>query len=224
MTTDHINEFLGSVDLSKYRNKYARIKLVELDMPRNIQAIQHLYDEYWVRRSDYNTFENFYEIYATDLKSELEEFRRKMMFSNETFYRGLPARIYRTWASLLTQIQGGYVAEDVYGPNSVEMSAPLDYKGIDMRINDGGKIINVQIKKVSVSREVRAPWHGLKYGERIINITYEVPSCTPLTSKGKPRVPFVRWQNAWQKKLQRLDNGFIIFMPEMFSRESITIP
>ena len=40
--------------------------------------------------------------------------------------------MYRTWASLLTQIQGGFVANSIY--KKVLMSADLDYSGIDMQI------------------------------------------------------------------------------------------
>ena len=69
----------------------------------------------------------------------------------------MPARIYRTWASLLTQIQGGYVAATMY--RRVDMSADLDYAGIDMRIVvDDAQSINVQVKKETMSREVRALW------------------------------------------------------------------
>lgn len=221
---EKFNRYLSGIDLQMYRAKYARIKLVELDMPRNIRPIPFLYREYWERRENYPTFENFYATYAEELESQLENFRRETMFSVETFCRGLPARVYRTWASLLTQIQGGYVAEDIYGRGNVEMSAELDYRGIDMRITDDDKVINIQIKKETMSREVRAPWHGLKRGTKIVNIIYEVPNCEPLTSKGKPRVPFVRWRDAWQEKLQRLDNGFIIFRPAMFARENTMIP
>ena len=84
------------------------------------------------------------------------------MFSVETFYRGLPARIYRTWASLLTQIQGGYAAEEIYGEKNVVMSAELDYQGIDMKFIYKKEEINIQIKKETLSREVRMPWQFTK--------------------------------------------------------------
>lgn len=219
-----INDFLGGVDLAFYRDKYARIKLVELDMPRPIQPIAFLYREYWQRREGYPSFEEFYGMYSAELEAELEEFRRAAMFSRETFYRGLPARIYRTWASLLTQIQGGYAAEEVYGGGNVEMSAPLDYSGIDMRIKDGERIINIQIKKETMSREVRAAWHGLKKGVPIVNLMYAVPGCDRLNRKGEERIPFRRWREKWQGKLAYLDNGFIVFLPGMFARENITVP
>ena len=215
------NDFLAQVDLEKYRNKYSKIKLVELDLPRNIQAIKLLYKYYWddFRLLDYD---EFYSFYMKGLASELEQFRKEQMFSEETFYRGLPARIYRTWAALLTQIQGGYVAGSVY--DKVEMSASLDYSGIDMRIYPSlkdEKYINIQIKKDTVSREVRKPWVGLKRGEPITHIYYKVPNCSPLTPTGKVSKPYKDWETEWSNKLKRLENGFIIFLPGIFALEAL---
>ncbi len=50
------------------------------------------------------------------------------------FYKGLPARIYRTWASIITQIHAGYVAESVFGKNTVTMSCEFDHKGADFQV------------------------------------------------------------------------------------------
>ena len=219
-----MNTFLAGVDLAKYRQKYSHIKLVELDLDRNIQALHHLYREYWERRKDFPSYEKFYGIYSGELKKELENFRKEKMFSKETFYRGLPARIYRTWAALLTQIQGGYAAEKIYGKGNIIMNADLDYRGIDMKIKDGGESINIQIKKETMSREVRTPWQITKRNEKIVMVTYEVPAAAPLTKTGKPSKPFNDWQNKWNGKLKRLDSGFIIFLPEMFSRDDIKTP
>ena len=219
-----INAFLENVNLTKYREKYAHIKLVELDMDRNVQPIRHLYRKYWEQRTDFPSFDEFYNLYSSDLKKELEDFRQEKMFSEETFYRGLPARIYRTWASLLTQIQGGYAAATIYGKNNVEMSADLDYRGIDMRLKDGDKVINIQVKKETKSREVRAPWEKFRKQERIIMVTYAVPGCDPLTPTGKRSKPFHDWQARWDGKLQRMDNGFIVFLPGMFARDYINTP
>ena len=220
----NMNRFLGGVDLAKYREKYAPIKLVELDLPRHIQAIPHLYRAYWERRAGFPSFEKFYDSYAGELQKDLEDFRREKMFSKETFYRGMPARIYRTWASLLTQIQGGYAAEEIYGRGNVEMSAALDYQGIDIRLTDGGEVINVQVKKETMSREVRAPWQHLRRNVKIVTVVYEVPGSRLFLRNGAPNTPFLRWQKKWRGKLARLDNGFIVFLPDMFAREHIQTP
>ena len=218
------NKFLSGIDLVAYRNKYSKIKLVELDLPKNIQAIRLLYDCYW---DNFNLldYDAFYSLYLKQLSKELESFRKEQMFSKETFYRGLPARIYRTWASLLTQIQAGYVAKSMYP--KVEMSADLDYKGIDIRIfidQQKAEYINIQIKKESVSREVRQSWKNIRNQEEITNIHYEVIRHAPLTKTGKICVPYQRWEKKWQNKLKKLDNGFIIFLPEMFALKNIKIP
>ncbi len=222
---EKINGFLSSINLEHYRQKYSHIKLVELDLPRDIQAIHCLYEEYWEKRDGFSGFENFFQTYAGGNREILlENFRREAMFSRETFYRGLPARIYRTWAALLTQIQGGYAAEELYGKGNVSMSAELDYKGIDIQITTTESTYNIQIKKETLSREVRVPWQRMKNGVPIVTIHYEVPGCDPKTSTGKNSVPFQRWMEKWKGRLDRLDNGFIIFRPQMFSPRHITVP
>ena len=40
-------EFLKSVDLAGYRQKYRPIKIVEMDLPKEIQTIALLYKVYW---------------------------------------------------------------------------------------------------------------------------------------------------------------------------------
>ena len=222
---EKMNTFLESIDLKKYRKKYSHIKLVELDLDRNIQALHHLYDEYWTKRDNFPSYDEFYVKYSADLEDKLEAFRLNKMFSYDTFHLGLPARIYRTWASLLTQIQGGYVAEELYGRGNVQMSEPLDRKGIDIQILDGNETFNIQIKKESMSREVRAPRQMTRYNEEIIVVSYEVPGCDPITKKTRqPARPFQRWSDKWRGKLCRLDNGFIIFLPDMFERDNIRVP
>lgn len=218
------NQFLAAVDLAAYHERYARIKLVELDLPREVQSIRHLYREYWNRRRGFPSFDRFYKIYRGELSAEIEAFRDQAQFSEETFERGLPARTYRTWASLLTQIQGGYAAERIYGEGNVEMSADLDYRGIDMRFRVAAEeFINVQIKKESLSREVRQAKPIRKRGVEIVLVTYEVPGCDPKTKTGKDCKPFLRWQEEWSGRLKRLKNGFIIFRPEMFAPENLRI-
>ena len=80
-------------------------------------------------------------------KTEIEKFRQKITMCKDCFYRGLPARIYRTWASIITQIHAGYVAESVFGDGTVAMSAELDHQGADFQVNYKNKILNYQVKK-----------------------------------------------------------------------------
>ena len=221
MNLQKFNEFLGGIDLAEYRRRYSKIKIVELDMPRHIRPMHHLYRECWENCETPPDFDRFYQTYSRDLAQDLEKFRVETMFSDETFRRGLPARIYRTWASLLTQIQGGYVAAEIYGRDNVSMSADLDYQGIDIQIRLPSETLNIQIKKETKSREVRAPWFEPRKNADIIMVPYEVPGCGPLTPTGKTSIPFARWETNWAGKLKRLENDFILFAEEMFSLEHL---
>jgi hypothetical protein len=104
--------FLKSIDLGLYRGKYRPIKLVEMDLPKEIQAIALMYKVYWDRRELLN-YDDFYDEYFNEYRVKIEEFRKKITMCEDCFYRGLKARIYRTWASIITQIHAGYVAESV---------------------------------------------------------------------------------------------------------------
>src|SRR3990167_5419528 len=148
------NKFLKSVDLRAFREKYRPIKLVEMDLPKEIQAIEMLYGVYWDKKK-FLDFEDFYKEYLNSKKTEIESFRQKITMCEDCFYRGLPARIYRTWASIITQIHAGYVAESVFGEGTVAMSAELDHQGADFQVKYRGVIINYQVKKATFSREVR---------------------------------------------------------------------
>jgi hypothetical protein len=214
-------QFLKSVDLKDYREKYRPIKIVEMDMPKQIQAISLLYEVYWNKKR-FISFEDFYEIYLGSLKREIEEFRKKITMCEKCFYRGLPARIYRTWASIITQIHAGYVAELVFGPNSVDMSAELDHKGADFQVKYKNNIFNYQVKKETHSREVRRekisknPIDG-----EFIGINYDVPSDdyfeNPKKKNGEYKSPYLRFKN--NKGLERLSNGFVVFTPHIFEQK-----
>lgn len=210
--------FLESVNLKIYREKYRQIKIVEMDLPKDIQAISLLYEVYW-KQKKFISFEEFYKIYLEKLKDKIEGFRIKTTMCKDCFYRGLPARIYRTWASLITQIHGGYVAEEVFGKDSVNMSVDLDYSGADFQVRYKGKILNYQVKKETMSREVRKEKKvKKKIPGQFIDIFYNVPGAdyfeNPKKKDGEFKVPYLRFIN--DKTLQRLDNGFVIFTKEAF--------
>ena len=220
---ERFEDFLAGIDLESYRNQYRRIKIVELDMPRNVQALAVMYAEYWRRRGNWPDYHAFYETYADGLAAELEAWRIDAQFSSETFYRGLPARIYRTWASLLTQIQGAYVAETIYGAGNVSMSVNEDWRGKDMVIDLGAPgTLPVQIKKRSERAEAQRSTTGRGRNRRpYILVEYAVPSAAPLTKAGNPSKPYTDWQKEWGDRLKRLDNGFIVFRPPMFRLQNL---
>ena len=219
MTTylEKFNEFLKRVKLQEYRKKYSKIKIVEMDLPKNIQAIELLYKVYWDEKK-FLSFEDFYERYLREKKREIEIFRIKTTMCENCFPRGLRARIYRTWAGLITQIHAGYVAESVFGKDSVKMSADLDHQGADIRVDYKGHGLNYQVQKTShagvMSRRPLARKGKLK-GESL-DIKYEVPTCLtdPKTKKGEFRKPYLRFLA--DRRTEAFKNGFVTFTPLAF--------
>ena len=218
---ERFNNFLSSIDMDKLRNKYKHIKIVELDMPENVQCLECAYDEYWNKRRKWPYFPEFYKTYKKSIHQELETWREACSFSEETFYIGLPARIYRTWASLLTQIQGAYVAESIYGKGNVMMGVDIDHSGKDIVINIGNdRWLPIQIKKETWRTDIPGSLSKQKKNEYII-VEYAVPTSGPKTSKGKDSKPFNDWKNEWGDRLERMDNGFIVFKPKMFEKNNL---
>lgn len=189
-----------------------------MDLSKEIQAISLLYKIYWDEKS-FLCFEDFYKEYLNIYKADLENFRQKITMCEKCFYRGLPARTYRTWASIITQIHAGYVAESVFGNDSVSMSEELDHQGADFQVHYLSKILNYQVKKRSFSREVRQEKKsGKKIKGQFVNIKYEVPADdyfkNPKKKNGEYKLPYLRFiQN---KELKRLPNGFVVFTPHAF--------
>ncbi|MBA3047239.1 TaqI family restriction endonuclease [Patescibacteria group bacterium] len=215
---EKFEKFLKLVDLVGYRERYRPIKLVEMDLPKDIQAIEMLYKVYWDNKKFLN-YDDFYKEYLNVYKENIESFRIKITMCKNCFYRGLPARIYRTWASIITQIHAGYVAESVFGENTVDMSAELDHKGADFQVKYRGRVLNYQVKKKSFSREVRQEKKTSNpiVGE-FIDIKYEVPSedyfKNPKKKNGEYKLPYSRFIK--NKELKRFLNGFVVFTPMTF--------
>ncbi len=222
--TANFDKFLKTVDLKSYRKQYSSIKIVEMDLPKSIQAIELLYKVYWDEKK-FLDFDDFYERYIKEKKTEIEKFRQKSTMCEDCFYRGLKARIYRTWAGLITQIHAGYVAEDVFGEGTVSMSALLDSQGADIRVNYRSHFLNYQVKKTSFSGVMSRrplPRKSKLKGEPI-DIKYEVPSVLsdPKTKKGDYRKPYLRFLE--DKRTKAFDNGFVVFTEETFLPKKIEI-
>lgn len=221
MLLKKFNHFLQSVNLNSYREQYRPIKIVEMDLPKGIQAITMLYEVYWNQKK-FLDYDNFYDEYLKKYKREIESFRQKTTMCKKCFYRGLPARIYRTWASIITQIHAGYMAESVFGEGKVSMSAELDHSGADFQVNYKDKILNYQVKKKTFSREVRASKKSKnKIKGEFIDIKYEVPSedyfKNPKKKNGGYKLPYLRFKR--NKELTRFDNGFVVFTPLVFEKK-----
>lgn len=218
ISLEKFNKFLKTVDLHFYRKKFQPIKIVEMDLPKEIQAVSLLYKIYWNEKR-FIDYDKFYKEYLLKLNKSIEKFRQKILMCKKCFYLGLPARIYRTWTSIITQIQAGYVAESVFGNGTVEMSDELDHQGADFRVTYRGLKLNYQVKKESYSREVRkAKESKIKLDGEFIDILYNVPGYgifeNPKTKKGKLRKPYKEFIK--NKNLERFANGFVVFTPNVF--------
>src|SRR3989344_1196147 len=222
MYLNEFEKFLQSVDLMSYREKYRHIKIVEMDLPKEIQAINLLYKIYWSKKEFLN-FDKFYEQYLKEYGADIKKFQEKTGMCENCFNKGLPARIYRTWASIITQIHAGYVAESVFGEGTVAMSGELDHQGADFQVTYKKKILNYQVKKKSFSGEVRRGKGGVKnkIGGEFIDINYEVPSSdyfeNPKKKDGGYKLPYKRFQE--NKELKRFANGFVVFAPYAFEQK-----
>ena len=197
-----------------------------MDLPKVIQAIELLYEVYWEKKKFLN-FEDFYAEYLNSKKLDIEAFREKITMCEDCFYRGLPARIYRTWVSIVTQIHAGYVAEAVFSGGKVLMSAELDHQGADFQVIYKNEILNYQVKKKSFSSEVRRGRGGVKNkieGE-FLDINYEVPSSdyfeNPKKKNGEFKLPYARFQK--NEELERFPNGFVVFTPHVFEQKKMEI-
>ncbi len=217
MYTEVFDKFLQTVPLKDYRKKYSSIKIVEMDLSKDIQAIELLYKVYWDEKK-FLAFDDFYKRYLQEKKDAIERFKIKTTMCDDCFSRGLKARIYRTWAGLITQIHTGYVAESVFGKGAVSMSEKLDHQGADIRVEYKGHFLNYQVKKTShsgvMSRRPLPRKSKLK-GESI-DIKYEVPTCLsdPKTKKGAFRLPYLRFVK--DKRTKSFENGFVVFTPYAF--------
>jgi hypothetical protein len=172
------------------------------------------------------SFDQFYEEYEKLYRKNLKLFRKKIQMCPKCFNKGLPARIYRTWASIITQIHAGYIAETVFGKGAVEMSSELDHQGADFRVSYKEKKLNYQVKKETFSREVRAEKKSKKKldGE-FVEIKYEVPNfeiiLNPKKKKGGFKKAYSEFKKDWLDTglLKVLTNGFIVFTPKIFEEK-----
>src|SRR3989338_1686416 len=222
MLIQKFDDFLKSVDLKSYRDKYRSIKIVEMDLPKEIQAINMLYKVYWDKKK-FLSFEKFYEEYLQEHRTDIDRFQEKTGMCKTCFSKGLPARIYRTWASIITQIHAGYVAESVFGEGAVSMSGELDHKGADFQVKYRGRILNYQVKKKSLGREVRQekPKSKNQLPGEFVDIKYEVPSSdyfeNPKKKNGEYKLPYKRFKD--NKELKRFPNGFVVFTHYIFEQK-----
>lgn len=111
-------EFLASIPLSKHREETKDIKWVEQNLPREILPLASIFRYYWEERR-FLAFDDWFEEFWEEInsnpqsRSALEGFKKyhfnRSIEENGWFKRGFRARMYRTWVSLLTQLDFCYM-------------------------------------------------------------------------------------------------------------------
>jgi hypothetical protein len=201
---------------------------VEQDLPKEILPLASIFKHYWEDRKflDFDEwFEEFWEEINTspESKKALEGFKRyffnKSLEENGWFRKGFKARMYRTWVSVLTQLDFCYMFEYICAKEGkdlqLECNAELDAKGIDAKVND----IGFQVAKISQRKEARTV--GSK--KTIITIPYAVFNIEEFEKRiASPRVKdksgYKKALKSFHKYFILLKNGFVIFSEEYLNR------
>lgn len=223
-------EFLKSIPLDKYRQELKDVKWVEQDLPKEILPLSSIFKYYWEDRN-FLGFEKWFEIFWDEIntnpesKKALEKFKRyyfnRTLEENDWFKKGFKARMYRTYVSILTQLDFCYMFEYVSskkGKNlTLECNAELDRKGIDAKVGN----ILFQIAKVSQRKEARTASRK----KTIITIPYTVYNIEEFKKRMKsPRVKdeskivYKKILESFYKYFEQLKNGFVVFKEHYLER------
>jgi hypothetical protein len=216
--SDYI-DFLSKIDLNGYRERFKGYKSVEEDLPKDIRILDFIYKYYWYDR-EFLFFDEFINLVISKIEPKLKLYNLKRNnhdvdsnLSYPLFLKGWIARQYRTWASIVTQIQFGYLYEENFPIDKVIMNTELDEKGIDVRVQ-GKK--DFEIKKVSKRTDININFDVQK---NIISIRYWTPKIEDLQSPRKKNGELkVSVKHFFEnEQLDFLPNGFIIFNKKIFT-------
>lgn len=211
--------FLGTIPLDKYREELKDIKWVEQDLPREMLPMASIFKYYWEERSLLD-FEEWFEIFWKELntvpksKEALRQFKKYYFDKNNDgwFKKGFKARMYRTWISVLTQLDFCYVFEYICAKEDkdlqLECNAELDIKGVDALVNN----IGFQVAKISQRKEARK----LARKKTVVTIPYAVFNVAEFEERCRsPRVKdksgYAKALASFHKYFIRLKNGFVVF-------------
>jgi hypothetical protein len=227
---DDFRAFLKTIDLDKYRKVFKDKKYVEQDLPDDVvrEMLKSMYEHYWIKRKFLSFDDWFNDVWNRVIN--LEGFKNFLWYYfhmrlgkdkewDEWFKEGFKARLYRTWAALLTQFDFSYTFACVLEEENVKVpisaSPELNIKGIDIRLNRREGHIDFQVYKVSERKEARG-----KTRSGVISIPYPVISRAELIRKIKsPRIKkkeaYETMLRIFDKYYEELENGFIVFKKEL---------
>lgn len=213
--------FLSNIPITDYRNTLKDIKYVEQDLPDELLPLKSIYYYYWETRN-FLDFDSWFEIFWEEILSSQESrnalhnfkkyYYNRDIDDNGWFKLGFKARMYRTWISILTQLDFCYMFEYLSEKKGLdiclECNADLDKRGIDARVND----ICFQIQKITQRKEARSATKK----RNLVLIPYAVFNLEELMKKlNNPRVRkknvYENTLSAFSKYFSYLPNGFVIF-------------
>jgi hypothetical protein len=226
--------FLSEIPLDKYKEELRPIKTVEQDLPKELNPLYDLYYSYWTEEptKSFPSFEDFFNSYWDNHERGpyILKFIEKYLWgcSHDFVKKGLKARLYRTFISVLTQFHFCYTWK-AYCSSRVEASAELDMRGIDAKIFYDDYIqVGLQIKKETYRPEAR---EGGRFAQRslkdihlFLEIPYTINEPEDLEKKcqnAKKQETRKRYQKLYylSRFLQKyLSNGFVVFEPSYAER------
>lgn len=213
--------FLESIPLKRYREELKDVKWVEQDLYSEMLPLASIFSNYW-EAQNFLDFESWFEQFWEELYSNcqslvaLKNFKKYYFDKDDNgwFKLGFKARMYRTWVSVLTQVDFYYVFVYVCIRQKKEINfeanAELDKKGIDLRIGE----LDFGISKISQRKEARSS--GSK--KKLILLPYTVFNIDEFlrlskSSRVSPenRIAYKKSAEAFNKYFIRLSNGFVVF-------------
>lgn len=220
----HFEAFLERIPLEKYRKDLLHIKIVEQDLPKDLNPLADIYSTYWVEEvKDLPDYEEFFEAWWQKHLKPIDEFIKKYFWgcSYEFVRLGFKARLYRTFISVLTQFHFCYSWKS-FCSAPLKTSAELDMKGIDAVVEYEGCPVALQVKKETYRPEasgsgrfVRREWN--------VCMMIEIPYTITAPEDWKKQLERARREDTRRRyaqflwlaeNLQKwLENGFVVFQP-----------
>jgi len=220
-------EFLESIPLSRYREELKDVKWVEQDLVPALYPLPSIYKNYW-ETHNFLSFEEWFTEFWKEInirqKQKLSDLK-DLVRAHRKFYDdkingdldnkvslGFKARMYRTWVSVLTQLDFCYSFEAICAERGkdlqLECNADLDARGIDAKVNN----IGFQVAKISQRKEALK----IVRKSRVVTIPYAVFDLEEFERKSKsPRVKdkggYSKALSSFHKYFICLQNGFVVF-------------
>lgn len=217
--------FLKEIPLKDYRKESQEVKWVEQDLPKELLPLDSIFKYYWHDRNFLN-FEEWFDAFWKEINTNeekreaLRKFKKynfnKDLEENDWFKKGFKMRMWRTWISVLTQLDFCYLFEYLCAQENrnliLECNAELDKKGIDAKVGD----VNFQVGKISYRPESRRV--SLRKIENLVTVPYLVVDKQELKRKIESKRVKEENKKHYEKLLEifdkyfiQMENGFIVF-------------